>query len=305
MPASIRPFPALLTIAVLTALVLFADTPFTGLWAVVLSDSAHGPVCAGIAAIVFHSLRRSTTQRWWIAIAATTLLGILIELVQGVIGRDAEAMDVLTDFLGAAAGSGLCVAFAWDSSRPQLHAGMLSAFTATALLAVPVVSMIGAYVARSTRFPVLMDGNAAFGASFITPFWTEPRQEALPPSANPRMPGERGLRVRATPPQFWWSIALMEVQHDWRPWRSLVIEVFNPRERSIPFHVRVFDKPNGLADDSGFIAHTRLEPRARTEWKLPLRDMKQVDLSHIYGMILFTASGDPDDDIYFLQMRLE
>jgi hypothetical protein len=304
-PLALRPLPAFASIAALTAIVLFVDLPFTGLWAVVISDSAHGPVCAGIAGIVFHLINRPVTQRWWMAIAATTLLGIVIELVQGIIGRDAEVVDVMTDVLGALAGTGLCVAFARDSSLALIRAGVVSMLVAIALLAVPVVSMIGAYVTRSERFPVLMDGNATFGTAFVSSFWTDPTQETLPPAANPKFTGERGLRVRAAPPQLWWSIALGELQQlDWRPWKTLVIEVFNPRGRSVPFHVRVFDQPDGLANDRGHMVHTRLEP-GRSAVRLQLADMKNIDLSHIYGMILFTASGDVDDDLYFLNIRLE
>jgi len=305
-PLLIRPLPALAAIAVLTALVLFVDLPFTGLWAVVISDSAHGPVCAGIAAIVFHLLRKPVVQRWWMAIAATTLLGVVIELVQGAIGRDAEVIDVVTDLLGAIAGTGLCVAFAQNSSRALIRSGIAATLVAIAVLSVPVFSMIGAYIVRGMQFPILMDGNATFGTAFVTSFWTDPQQEPLPPAADPNIPGERALHVRAMPPQLWWSIALGELEErDWRRWHTLAIEVFNPRAQVVPFHVRVFDQPDGLANDNGFKLHTRLEPGVRSTVKLSLQDMHDLDLSHVYGMILFTASGDQDDDLYLLNIRLE
>ena len=130
--------------------------------------------------------------------------------------------------------------------------------------------------------------------------------QPLPPAADPNIPGERALHVRAMPPQLWWSIALGELEErDWRRWHTLAIEVFNPRAQVVPFHVRVFDQPDGLANDNGFKLHTRLEPGVRSTVKLSLQDMHDLDLSHVYGMILFTASGDQDDDLYLLNIRLE
>jgi hypothetical protein len=33
--------------------------------------------------------------------------------------------------------------------------------------------------------------------------------------------------------------------------------------------------------------------------------MTDIDTAHVHGMILFTASADPGDDLYFVNIRLE
>lgn len=327
MPWSFNRAAALLVIAALTALVLFAPVPSGAHWAIVLGDSAHGPVSALIAAIVFQQLsllsRRRRVPRWpvcrwpvwqWtLAIATTTILGILIEFVQSLIGRDAEVMDVITDLLGALVGAGLSVFLASDApggSRTLRRAGLASAMIAGAFIVAPVATMAAAYVARNTRFPVLMDGSAPLGATFLTTFWATATQETLPPQAQPAFPGEKSLKVQIDGQRVW-STALLEVRPDWRSWNTLVVELFNPGDYDVYLRLRVFDRPDGLAVDKGFITRQTLAPRSRTLWKIPLHEMataagtQRLDLSHIHGLILFPAHDSRNSPLFLLNMRLE
>jgi len=307
---------AIAVIAGLTALVLFVPDPFRAQWAGVLADSAHGPVCGIIAAIVFRltaSPRRSTHRRWLIAVAATTSLGIAIELVQSQIGRDAQFTDVVTDFLGALAGGGLSLFFSTRASgysRWRRHAGLISALLASALLVAPVAIMAASYAARNARFPVLMDGNAMLGAAFVTPYWLEHSRETLPPDAKPLFKGEKGLHVRATG-QPRWSVALGEVQRDWSPYATLVIELFNPATKSVQLQLRVYDQADGLVTDLGFETRRTLEPHERVSWRIPLQEMRSaraphpIDVRHVHGLLFFSVTGDPNPDLFVLNMRLE
>ena len=196
-------------IAALAAFVVFGRIPSGAYWALVLSNSAHGPISGLIAALIFflqNPTQRSTQGRWLIAVASTALLGILIELVQRQIGGDAEVKDVVTDLAGALVGAGLAVFFTRDIAHrgPCVRrAGLVSALVAGTFIAAPIAIMAAAYAARSARFPVLMDGNTLLGAAFITPYWLQPTRERLPADANPILAGEKGFRVRAVEEPAW------------------------------------------------------------------------------------------------------
>ena len=302
--------------AVLAGIVMFVPNPFRAQWSGVLADSAHGPVCGIIAAIIFRlsaSPQRSIDRRWFIAVATTTLLGILIELIQSRIGRDAEFSDVVTDFLGAVAGGGLCLFFAAQVSGQALwrrNTALASALLASALLITPVAIMAASYAARNVRFPVLMDGNALLGAAFVTPYWLEHSRDTLPPGAKPSTAGEKGLHLRATG-QPRWGISLQEVQRDWSPYNALVIELFNASDQDVQLQLRVYDQADGLVTDLGFETRRTFEPRQRVRWTIPLHDMESrqaahpIDVRHVHGLLLFSLGGYLNPDFYVLNMRLE
>jgi len=312
---SSRQVTAVIIIAALAAVILFGQNPLGSQWAMVMANSAHGPVSALIAAVVFQLLTLSTsmslTRRWALAIIVTTLLGILIEIVQGIIGRDAEVMDACNDLLGALLGAGLAVLAAGTAEDRRLRLiSSILAFIGGVLIAAPVAHMAAAYVARDLRFPVLMDANRPLGDFFVTSYWLHPTREVLPADANPIEPGERGLRERDAS-RLAWSVAVTEVPADWRRWNTLVVELFNPAPDSKPMQLRIYDRFDGLSTKDGYIDLLTLPPRRRIRWTVSLKNIenapidKQIDLSHVQGLLLSSSAEERTPDFYVLNMRLE
>jgi len=313
---SSRQVTAVAIIALLAAVILFGQNSDSTQWAIVMANSAHGPVSALIAAVVFQLLTLSTsmtlTRRWAIAIVATTLLGILIEIIQGFIGRDAEVIDACNDLLGALLGAGLAVLAVGAAKDRRLRVvSSALAFIAGVLIAVPVVHMAAAYIARDMRFPVLMDANRPLGDFFVTSFWLHATREILPADANPIEPGERGLWERDAE-RLAWSVAVTEVPADWRRWNTLVVELFNPAPVGKPMQLRIFDdRSDGLATRDGYIDLITLPPRRRIRWTVSLHDIatapadRRIDLSRVRGLLLTSSADERSPDLYVLNMRLE
>jgi len=313
---SSRQVTAVVIITVLASVILFGPKTNGSQWAIVMANSAHGPVSALIAAVVFQLLTLSTsmslTRRWAIAIIVTTLLGILIEVIQGIIGRDAEVMDACNDLLGALLGAGLAVlAVGAAEDRSLRVVSSALAFFAGVLIAAPVAHMAAAYVARDMRFPVLMDANRSLGDFFVTSYWLHATHEILPADANPIEPGELGLRERDAE-RLAWSVSVTEVPADWRRWNTLVVELFNAAPTAKPMQLRVYDhRSDGLAMKHGYIDLLTLPPRQRIRWTVSLKNManapadKRVDLSRMQGLLLTSSDGERSPDLYVLNMRLE
>jgi hypothetical protein len=193
--------------------------------------------------------------------------------------------------------------------RLRIVSGVL-AFIAGLLIAAPVVQMAAAYVARDARYPILMDANQALGDFFVTSFWLHPTRERLPAAANPVEPGEKGLWERDAQ-RVAWSVALTEVPEDWRPWKTLVVELFNPAPDGKPMQLRIYDRADGLATLDGYVAPLTLPPRQRVRWTVSLKDIanaaadRRIDLSHVQGILLSSSDGERKPDFYVLNMRLE
>jgi hypothetical protein len=300
--------------------VLFGRLPWGERWAEVLTNCAHGPVSALIAIVVFSILRADESphapiyRHWLASIGVTTLLGTLIEAVQFTIGRDAEIGDIITDLLGAIAGTGLYVYISGRAAQDRLSraaraAGLLCAVVAIGVIAAPVVTMAAAYVARNVRFPVLMDGDSLLGSYFMTPYWIETQREKLP-----RLPGaatgpRTGYKVRLGAEDDW-GLGLAEALPDWRERNSLIIELLNPAAESLALRVRVYDKAHGLIGRHGFITSATLKPRARTRWQIPLQEIRQahdtqhINLAEVSGLVLY-GPGNGSKEFFVLNIRLE
>lgn len=313
----------LIVVAVATVLlILFGQLPWSGRWVTVLSDSAHGPASALIAACIFGWRRNSTLTNnrslprdWVVSLMLTVALGALIELVQYFIGRDAEASDVMTDVLGAVAGTSASV-FSVAHRDPRHGVAWIpsialsSACLATIAMSLPALIMMKAYLDRDARFPLLMDADALTGTYFFTPFWIDGRRAPLPGGFHHGQISRNGYRVRLASDSDW-GLGILELTPDWSRFNTLTIDIVNPVASRLSLGIRVFSHPHGLVGRPGFIAHYSTSEAGPSQWRIPLKTMQEakgkqhVDLTQLRGLVIFQTAENRAREFYVVSLRVE
>lgn len=308
------------TVCCLLALVLWGHIASNAVWASVLTNSAHGPVFSAIAVILL-ILRRehihSPRSLWWNAgmiVLAAIVAGVIIELVQGVLGRDAEVQDVFNDALGAIAGAGFYIYF--NTPKPARHASALlaaplaSAVLASILLLLPSVTVATAYLLRNLRFPVLIDANATLGSYFLDAYdGITVERTRLPAELQPGPSATEGLHV--TGAKGPWAFGFWETCADWRGKQFYAIKIANPTDQQLELWLRLFDQRHERNRQYGFHSNVQFKPHSVSTARIPLKDLamatgrQHVDLSAMAGVIV---SGPPVPDVrglYLIKMWLE
>jgi hypothetical protein len=315
-----RPKLLLFILIATVLLILFGQLPGAGRWVTVLTDSAHAPASAVIAACVFGwrratVARRSLLHHWLVCVTLTVMLGVLIEIVQHFIGRDAELDDVIMDALGAIAGTSFGV-FATARCEPKQAQPWLStvalttALLTTVVVAWPVLVMAKAYVDRDARFPLLMDADAFTGTFFLTPYWIETSREPLPQRFRAGQISDHGYRVLLNSYSDW-GLGLLELPPDWSKFTTLTIDVINPKASHLALAVRIFSHPNGLVGRPGFIAYHTTSQAGAFRWRIPLSQLHQstgkqhVDLSQLRGMVIYGTAENRAREFYLVNVRVE
>jgi hypothetical protein len=287
----------------LVALVLFASLPpWPKIWAV-LNDSAHAPVF-GLLALTLLTLLRTSSHRSPVplalaAFAATVLLGIAVEWVQGLIGRDSSWKDVGTDALGAACALGLA---GWApilgldrfhtavGRRTALGIALLSG----ALILLPIVESGLAYARRAMQFPVIARFDSTLDLYFAKAQYADGTLAPLP--APWARAGDRdSLRIVSAAGE-WPGFAISEPEPDWRGYRALNVDVTNPDGEPLQLTVRVHDVQHDQRQEDRFNRTFAVDPWARRILSIPVADIasapagRPLDLQRVAGVIVF-ASG--------------
>jgi VanZ family protein len=207
--------------SVLLAFVLLGRIPSEAQWAADLANFAHGPVFATLTLIVVAMLRRHSTRgvsaglEYALALALVLLLGLSIEAVQSMIGRDAEVSDLLRDALGALVALGFLA-----TTDPKMRAAlprrrwrifaMLIGITGTTLLLAPLVIAMMAYLERQRIFPVLADFDRPFSTYFVSDLAGVTSQRELLPHMSAGQAGTPHALLVMSQTPTWWGIALRE-----------------------------------------------------------------------------------------------
>lgn len=284
------------------AFITLARLPAPDRFFILLYNAGHAAVFGAIAWIVLALLSRrrpaATIQSldFLAAFTLSVMLGILVELIQSVIGRDAEVADVLTDAAGA--GFVLCSLAARRGRTARRHTGSAwlwaGAAAAALFVAVPLAVAGAAYLRREEIFPALLRFAGPLDLYFVRGVGIAMHIEPVP--AAWRSADARGaLRVLLsqddTP-----GLHLVEPAPDWRGYRLLSIAVINPGDATLHLVVRVHDRQHNQQVTDRFKRLYVIPAHQRTRIEIPVRDIenaprgRRMDMSHIAGIVIF----DPD-----------
>jgi hypothetical protein len=313
---------ALLVIGILLAAVVFAPVPGDTRWIRTLHNSAHAPIFGCVSLLTLLIVRGhprfasvGLVGQYALALAAALVLGVVTELLQIPVGRDAEVDDALHDVIGAVALLGLFAAF--DSRiRASTHAGIvrLSAaaigVVALAVAAAPVTRAALKYQQRDERFPVLADFTERYDRYFILQQSAEFSAAELPaPWAG--KPGEEAMHVALFDGPYP-GLDFIELWPDWSAYSTLAVDLTNPTPLRLTLLLRVHDVTHNNQPTDRFSRRIELPSRTRQVIRIPLQDIaagprtREMDLRNVTEMIIFRTDDSPRaNELYFSRAWLE
>ena len=292
-----------LVVAGLLSLLLVVRIPGQSAWHATMLNAAHGPVFAGVAAmlLLWWPVAERAGSHATLGVFLLALgLGILVEVLQTLGGRPGSAYDVMTDAAGAASGLAL-----WHLLRGRRD-GWLAPVVAVAGCAVIAwdpgrVAM--AYAYRAGSFPVIAEFADWQDLTFIATNGTSDGIERLP--ARWATTGdERGLRVACDVRQAP-VLHIYEPMADWRGYTVVALDLTNPVDHELRLTVRIFDDSGSFTRDEGSRRSLTVPPLTRATVRVPLAEAadtparQRVDLARV-ARVMVIGRKVPEPICYYV-----
>jgi hypothetical protein len=226
--------------------------------------------------------------------------GLLTEVIQKPLHRDASWDDVFADAIGALCAVGLYALFDRRTTLKRWHR-LLAAVVAVACMAIylsPIVAMGRAYLHRNAQFPVLADFH-----SRLELYW------AVGIGARRDIVDDH-LVVEYVSDDFP-GLSFHEPVADWRAYRTLVIDVGNPAAEPLDLGLRIHDKKHNRRFNDRFNRHFMLGPGERRALRIALEDIRHgprtrlMDMQQISDITLFRGKPEGSRHLVVYAMRLE
>jgi len=226
--------------------------------------------------------------------------GLLSEIIQKPLARDASWEDVAADAVGAVLALAVYAMFERRSNLRvwQRLGALVVALSCIAIFLTPVVRMARAYVHRNGQFPVLADFH-----SRLELYWT------VSIGVNREIVDD-ALEVELVADEFP-GVSFHEPVPDWRRFKTLIIDVANPAAEPLDLGVRVHDRIHKHVFSDRFNRHYTLAPGERRTLRIALEDIRKgprqrlMDMAHISDITLFRGSHTGSRRLRIYTMRLE
>ena len=249
--------------------------------------------------------RLSLVQLVAVVVLTTLVLGELIEIVQGWIGRDDELQDVWDSGVGAMLALGFCSVQINALARWPRMAWRALAVIALVVVPWTVWSNLADVVVMSRQFPVL--------SNFTTPFemtrWQSNRAGLSLQTAAGSQPY---LAVEFRPGQY--STVILKYFHrDWRAYKKLVLDVTNPEKQPYRVILRIHDRwhqRHHFAFSDRF-NRTLMLKAGRQHIVIALADVanapktRKMDMQALEDLQLFTMGSTTYHRLYIHSVYLE
>jgi len=295
----------LLILFVFAAVLLFAPLPIAPTYAGrTLEDAGHTPLFFLVTIGVLFALRdhpRLQGARLYVfAGLFGALMGLLSEVIQRPLARDASWEDVLADVVGAILALAVYALFDRRTrhSAWQRFGALAVALSCVAIFLTPIVRMARAYVHRNGQFPVIADFH-----SRIELYWT------MSIGVNRKIVDD-ALEVELVADEFP-GVSFHEPVPDWRKYRTLVIDVENAEAVPLPLGVRVHDRRHKRNFNDRFNRGYELGAGERRTLRIALDDIQHgprqrlMDMAHISDITLFRTRNSGSRRLRVYSIRLE
>ncbi len=258
-----------------------------------LQNLLHIPLFA-VLSLVFIRLFSGVFQKplalYLTVVIIALLAGALIEVLQGFTGRPFSGTDIIRDMIGTGIG---IVVHAWLVKRLTWPAVMIIILALMAKDSYQFALMLQHYHARNAAFPLLLDLNAAWSATFSGLRLAERNRDLVIYKAG-AYPG----------------LSVLEPYPDWRGYRALVFVVENLEESPVQLVLRVHDADHNFQHADRFNKAFRLSPGINA-YRIPLKaiasspQQRVLDLSRVGEIIFFIPKVSSDTRLRFDHIGLE
>jgi hypothetical protein len=295
----------LIAFVIVAAALLFVPLPVSPTYAGrTIENAGHTPLfligTLFILAILRHDFRLGGPRLYGLAGLIGVGSGLMSEVIQRPLRRDASWEDVFADAVGVLLALALYALFdrrAEFRGRTRLAALLVVAGCTVNFLA-PIVSMVHAYVYRDRQFPVLASFRSSAELAWIVGYGIK------------REIRDGALDVEFDAAQFP-GFSFHEPVPDWRQYQALLIDVENPDDHPLKLGVRVHDIGHGREFVDRFNRRFELTARQRRVLRVPLEDIRHgprnrlIDMGEISDVTLFRLHDSASQRVRLHGMRLE
>jgi VanZ family protein len=296
----------LIVFVIVAATLLFVPLPILPTYAGrTIENAGHTPLflvgTLFILAILRHDLRVEGVRLYLYAGVLGVGCGLLSEVIQKPLRRDASWEDVFADAMGVLLALALYALFDRRSAfrgRTRL-AALLIVIGCTVNYLAPIVSMVHAYIYRDGQFPVLASFRSRAELSWMVGYGIT------------REIRDGALDVRFDAAQFP-GFSFHEPVPDWRRYQALVIDVENPETtRALKLGLRVHDIGRGREFIDRFNRKFELAAGERRSLRIPLEEIRRgprnrlINMGQISDVTLFRLHDSPSQHLRLYNMRLE
>jgi len=235
--------------------------------------------------------------------------GIATEVAQWLTGRGFGMLDVVRDIAGIALGAGFHALNARTMQGSRLvqrkHARPMLAAVLCVLLCAsiyPLALLSWHYQVRNAAFPVIMDLQADWAATFL-------ELDAARLTPAPDTCGHALSALRLLPANYP-GIYIIEPVPDWRGYQYLDIELHSAHPAPVSLSLRVHDRAHNHEHSDRFNRILELVPGTRT-YRIALEDIsngpvgRKLDLGNITGVKLFSGKHPHPQKLCVGAIRLE
>jgi len=303
---------AVLALGLPLLLLVTIEVPSRAAFVVALLNFGHAPLF-GCAALALHWVfsRHSHCRHlpYGLAMLAVLVAGIVAELIQGTLGRDAEMADVITDVLGAV--TSLLVRFSLQRGTGRRIRWLALGLAAIILgiLAEPVLRIGISIGHRHASFPVLADFESIWDKECCgsrSAHW-----RIVPAPANSgKSPDDRMARIMFRPTARYPVFFVREPYPDWRGYRELQFEVYSEEREELKLGFRIHDRRHNDETDDRFNQTLTIRPGMNLV-RISLDDAekapagRRMDMTAIDAVALFAVRPARHVLIYVDNFRLK
>jgi len=289
----------------LAGLLLFVQLPIPPTYAGrTIENAGHTPLFAlitlALLAVMQGDHKFAGAKLYGLAGLTGVGVGLLTELIQEPLRRDASWEDVFADAIGVVCALALYALFDRRNVIPRLvrFGALVVAVVCIAAYLAPIVRMTRAYLHRNGQFPVLADYRSSIELYWIVGYGInrDLNRGAL----------EVDFEDDKTP-----GVSLHEPVPDWRDYHTLVLDVENPDTQALKLGVRVHDQRHGKVFVDRFNRLFDLAAGQRQQIRIALDDVRRgprdrlMDMGHISDITLFRGEPTGSRHLRVYSLRLE
>jgi VanZ family protein len=295
----------LVVYVLVAAALLFVPLPISTTYAGrTIENAGHTPLfligTLAVLSILRHDLKLNGARLYALAGLIGCGAGFLSEVIQKPLHRDASWEDVFADATGAVCALAL---YALVDRAPAVRAPVRAAVFAVAMVciaayAAPIVSMTRAYLHRNGQFPVLANFDSGVELFWIVGYGIKREIKG------------GALDVTFDAEQFP-GFSFHEPVPDWRPFKTLLIDVENPDSQVLQLGMRVHDMGHGRVFIDRFNRHFELAPGERRTLRIDLEEVRHgpknrlMNMGQISDVTLFHGRPGGSLHMRLYSMRLE
>ncbi|MEW8264975.1 MAG: VanZ family protein [Candidatus Thiodiazotropha sp.] len=274
-----------------------------------LQDSGHFLIFTLLMLALLWPYRNSPRPPVWPLVSLVLLFGLLVELVQSLIGRQPSLYDLLMDLLGVAAGGILFFGLFKRSLSPGLGLAV-AALLALAAFSLPIYWLI-VYQARAADFPQLINTDGSISNALIKGSrGGVVRRIAV--EEDWRIPMELGVKsclYVSLQEGRWPGVSLFEPSPNWGGYRVLALTLYSDRADELTLTLRINDRNHNKQPEDRYSRRFTLHPGIN-RISVPLDEVedapegRSMDLSAISKLMLFASPAYTGSGFCLLSMEL-